>query len=104
MKLSKEAQKQMKEIQALENKYGLVGFRTGLTHLVDVGHGNLDDEAVDNTIKEILEKGDADKADGKISIMTPEFQCEILRCSAELAKFSVWMLFAYIKKYVEVEI
>jgi len=29
---------QMKDIQNIENKYGLVPFRMGLTHLVDVGH------------------------------------------------------------------
>ena len=51
MKLSKEAQENMKEIQALENKYGLIIFRTGLTHLVDVGHSNLDDNSVDECIK-----------------------------------------------------
>ena len=35
--------------------------------------------------------------------MTPQFQCEILRCAAELAQFSPWTLFGYIKKYVVVE-
>jgi hypothetical protein len=104
LKLSKEAQKHMKEIQALENKYGLIVFRAGLTHLVDTGHSNFDDESVNDAIKQVMEKGEADKANGVRSIITPEFQCEILRCSAELAKISVWTLFAYIKKYVDVEL
>jgi hypothetical protein len=91
----------MKDIRALENKYGPMMFRMGLSHLVDVGQRNLDVPYVEESIKEIMAEGEEAKADGKISIMTPEFQCEILRCAAELAQFSVWALFAYIKKYVD---
>jgi competence transcription factor ComK len=93
----------MKEIRALENKYGLVLFRMGLTHLFDVGYKNFSDEVVADTIKVIMEKGVDDKASGKIPIMTPEFQCEILRCAAELTEFSIWTLFAYIKRYVNTD-
>jgi len=75
----------------------------GLTHLVDVGHQNLTKENVEEGIKQILVQGEEDKANSKRSFMTPEFQCEILRCAAELAKFSPWTLFGYIKKYVVVE-
>lgn len=92
----------LKEIRNIENKYGLVLFRMGLSHLVDVGHRNLTDENVEESVQEIMAQGEEDKADGKIPVMTPEFQCEILRCAAELAQFSIWTLFAYIKKHVEV--
>ena len=92
----------IKAINALENKYSLVLFRMGLSHLVDAGHRNLGDEEVAEGISQIMAQGQKDKADGKIPIMTPEFQCEILRCAAELAKFSIWTLFAYIKEYVVV--
>ena len=102
--MSKEKREKMKELQALENKYGLVIFRAGLTHMVDVGHRNLDDNSVDEWIKQIISQGELDKADGKTPIMTPKFQCEIVRCAAELVKFSIWTLFAYIKKHVVVDI
>ena len=89
-------------IKNVENKYGLILFRMGLTHLVDVGYRNLTDENVEETIKQIKVQGEADKAEGKISVMTPEFQCEIVRCAAELAKVSIWTLFAYIKKHLDI--
>jgi hypothetical protein len=90
----------MNEIRALEDKYGLVLFRMALTHLVDVGHQNLTDENVEECVQQIMVQGEADKAGGKITIMTPEFQCEVLHCAAELTQFSIWELFAYIQKYV----
>ena len=49
-----------------------------------------------------MAQGEADKENGKVSIMTPEFQCNILRCAAELGKYSPWTLFAYIKEHVVV--
>jgi hypothetical protein len=67
---------------------------------VDVGFRHLDDEAVEEGIKQIIAKDEDDKANGKISIMTPEFQIEILCCAAELAKFSPWSVFEFIKRYV----
>lgn len=102
--MSKEIQLKMKEIRNLENKYGLLIFRVGLTHLVDVGHRNLDDKSLKERLKQILEEGEWDKVNGVKPIMAPEFKCEILRCAAELAKFSIWTLFAYIKKHVVVDI
>ena len=93
---------EMKAIRTLEDKYGLVLFRMGLSHLVDVGHRNLTDENVGESMKQIIAQGEEDKANGAGSIMTPEFQCGIVRCAAELAGFSIWTLFAYIKKYVAV--
>jgi hypothetical protein len=90
------------EISAIENKYGLALFRMGLTHLVDVGIRHLTEVNVNENIKQIKAKGEADQANGVVTVMTAEFQCEILRCAAELAKFSVWELFAYIKKHVAI--
>ena len=93
---------EIKAITAIENKYGLVLFRMALTHLVDVGVRNLTDENVEETVKEILAKGAEDKANGVVLVMTPEFQCDIVRCAAELARFNIWDLFYYIKKYVTI--
>jgi len=90
------------EICAIENKYGIALFRMGLTHLADVGIRHLDDGNVNEAIKQIAANEEADKANGVVNIMTAEFQCEIVRCAAELAKFSVWELFAYIKNHVAI--
>lgn len=90
----------MLEIQAIEDKYGLVLFRMGLTHLIDVGIRHLDDESVAESIKQIEAQGEADKNKKGTPVMTTEFQCNIVRCAAELAKISIWSLIAYIKKYV----
>ena len=92
----------IKEINNLENKYGLVLFRMGLTHLVDAGIRNLNEDNVKESIKRIIAQGEADKSNGIVPIMTPEFQCEILRCAAELAKFTIWDLFMYIKKHMAI--
>ena len=90
-------------INDIENKYGLVLFRMGLTHLMDVGHRNLGDEAVEDGIVKIMSQGEKDKANGKLTILTPEYLCDVLRCATGLTRFSVWTLFAYIKKHVAVE-
>lgn len=89
-------------IRNIENKYGLVQFRMGLTHMVDVGHRNLGKDEVEDGVKQIIAQGEEDAANGKMPIMTPEFLCDVLRCAAELTRFSPWMLFAYIKEHVVV--
>ena len=94
----------IRELRKIENKYGLTLFRMGLSHLVDIGHRHLDEDFVSEGIKQIMTEDESNKANGINPIITAEFQCEILRCSAELAQFSIWTLFAYIKKYVEVSI
>ena len=94
---------QLNEIRALEDKYGFIPFRMGLTHLVDVGINNLTDEAVEKGIEQIMAQGEADKANGKRFMMTPNCQCVILRCSAELAKYSPWTLFRYIKENISID-
>ena len=94
----------VKEIENLENKYGLVLFRMALTHLVDVGVRHLTDENVEESIKQITAKDEVDKAKGVIPIMTAAFQIEIVRCATELAKFSIWDLFYYIKNHVHISV
>jgi hypothetical protein len=96
--------KDIESIRNIENKYGLVAFRMGLTHIFDVGHRHMDDKAVAEGVKQIIARGLEDNANGKISVMTPEFQIDILRCAAELAQFSIWTLFAYIKNHMEVKL
>jgi hypothetical protein len=92
----------LKAIQAFEDKYGPVIFGMGMTQLMDVGHSNVNDDVVKGWIAQIIAKGKADEANGTRSFMTPEFQCEIIYCAAELAKFTPWTLFAYIKKHMHI--
>jgi hypothetical protein len=98
--MTAEMKNELKKIQALENKYGLVLFNMSLTHLFDSGHSNFSEENVAKTIESIMAQGEKDKAAGKISVMTPAFQCEIMRCAQELSRFSIWTLFGYIKKHI----
>jgi len=90
----------MKKLTAIENKYGLMLFRMGLTYLVDVGSRNLTDNNIEESIKQIIAKDNEDKENGVIIVMSAEFQCEIIRCVTELSKFSIWTLFKYIKKHM----
>ena len=92
----------MDEIRNIANKYGPVLFGMGLTHLVDVGHRHLTDIFVEETIEKIIAESEVDAANGVTPVMSPGFQCEILRCAADLARFSPWTLFAYIKRHMEV--
>lgn len=92
------------KIQSVENKYGLILFRTGLTHLIDVGARHMDDENVAECIAQIEAAAAEEKANNVHAIMTPAFRMDIVRCAAELAKFSIWELIAYIKAYVAVDI
>ena len=93
----------MKAIRKLEVKYGDVMFRTGLAHLMDVGVRHLTDEIVEDNIRQILEEAETNKEATHLQIMTPEFKCEIIRCAADLAKFGVWPLIAYINEFVTVD-
>jgi hypothetical protein len=94
----------LKDIRAIEDKYGLVLFRMGLSHLVDVGIKHLTELDIEETVKFIRAYDVMERANGGLPVMTADFQCQIIRCAAELAQFSPCTLFAYIKKYVEVSI
>jgi len=102
--MSKETQEKIKEIQAIESKYSLVSFNMALTHLVSAGINNFTDDFVEECKKQILEKEEEYKAQGLVSVMTPEFQFELLDCCVELAKHSPWTIFAYIKRHMVVNI
>jgi len=92
----------VKIISDIENRYGLVLFRMGLSHLADVGMRHLTDEFVEECVKQIIEKDEAAKSKGSIQIMSADFQCEIVRCAAELAKCDIWDIFYYVKGYVHI--
>jgi phosphoserine aminotransferase len=101
--MREETKENMRKIRNIEDEYGLLVFRGGLTQLVDVGVRNLNEKSVEEDVKKIMTQGKLDEANGKASFIAPEIQCEILRCAAELSKFSIWTLFRYIKEYVVVD-
>ena len=90
----------IENIRNIENKYGIIVFKMGLSHWADVGSRHLTPENIEESRKQIIAQGEIDKADGKMSIMKPDFLCEVLNCAAELSEFSIWTLFKYIKEYV----
>ena len=100
--MSNEMKERMKAIRDIENEYGLMLFGMALSHLVDTGHKHFTDSYVEEGIRQITAQGEADKANGVHPVMSVEFQCAILRCAAALARFSIWTIFAYIKKHMEV--
>lgn len=80
------------EIQAIENKYGMMLFRMAFSHLVDVGHRHMSDpELVAKSCKTIKETTPGN------SIMTADFQCSLMECAAELTQFSIDDLLRYVK-------
>ena len=92
---------QMKEIQAIEDKYGLLLFRMGLAYLVDAGASNLGNEAyAKDLLKQIAEDEKEEKASSAKPKLESALKRKMLQCGMELAKYSPLTLFAYIKKHV----
>lgn len=102
--MSEEASNNMKEIRALEDKYGYIPFRMGLTHLFDAGFSNFNETFVEEGLKLILAEEEEHKKNGTRDCMSPDFKRGILHCSAELAKYSILTLFAYIKEHINVDL
>ena len=90
----KETSKKLNEIR-MRNE---ILFRMAISHLMDVGIRHLTDENVKYTCEEIM------KGDDSNSFMTNEFQCDIVRTAAELAKVDPVHLLVYISKNVKYEV
>lgn len=69
-------------------------FRMAISHLMDVGIRHLTEENVNETCASIMEQDDIH------SIMTNEFQCEIVRIAYELSKLDHIHLLTYISREV----
>ena len=94
----------IRNIKKLEDKYGIMIFRMGLTALVDLGRNNLSDgRKADSFISGIMKQNDVSEYTDNTPIISAECQCEILRCATALTDFSIWDVFAYIQKYVHIE-
>ncbi|SFY11427.1 hypothetical protein [Ruminococcus sp. XPD3002] len=90
----KEAAKKLDEMRRSNEMI----FRMAISHLMDVGIRHLDDENVESTCTEIM------KQDDSHSFMTNEFQCEIVRNAAEIAKIEHTLVLAYIAKNVKYDV
>ena len=80
----------VKDVKAIEKEYGATLFSMGFTFLLDVGRISLDNaKYVQEICKEVQERV------AQNSILSADYQCEIIRCAAELAKFSNLELIRY---------
>lgn len=73
-------------------------FRMAISHLMDVGIRNLTDKNVKYTCKKIMEQDDSR------SFVTNDFQCEIVKTAAELAKFDHVYVLIYISKNIKYDV
>ena len=86
----KEAAKELRQMQQSNE----IMFRLGISHLMDVGIRHLTDENVEYTCKKIMEQDDSK------SMMSNEFQCEIVRTAARIAKIQHTYVLHYITKHI----
>jgi len=80
-----------KKLKKIQEKYGEDIFRLAITHLIYVGIEHFSKMDIDA----LCEKARRDTPDN--SIMTGEFQADILRCAHEVCKYSVDDLLRYVK-------
>ena len=73
-------------------------FRMAISHLMDVGIRHLTDENVEYTCKKIMEQDDSS------SFVTNDFQCEIVKTAAELAKFNHIYVLTYISENIKYDV
>ena len=97
MKVNKNKSPQYRAIRAVEDKYGLMVFRCGLSHLVSCGAQALQDvDEVEKCKYKIIENTPSN------SIMTAEFQRDIIDCAVDLSGVDAWDLFRYIQTDVAI--
>ena len=87
----------VKELNELRNKNEII-FRCAISHLMDWGIRNITEKAVEKTCKTIMAQDDTH------SIMTNEFQCEIVRTAYKLAQYDHIKLLVYIGKNVKFDV
>lgn len=83
-----------KKIEEIRNDVGEPMFRMAISHLMDVGIRNLDEENVRLTCNEI------NKEDDSRSFMTNRFKCHIVETAARLAQIPHIDLLVYIQREV----
>lgn len=98
MSVNKGRSPKYRAIRRIEDKYGLIVFRCGLSHLVSCGAQVLQDEARVAECKKNIQE-----TTPKNSIMTAGFQCDIVDCAVELAGIEAYDLFRYIQTDVAID-
>ena len=73
-------------------------FRMAISHLMDVGIRNLDQENIERTCKAI------NKEDDSRSFMTNNFKCDLVRMAGELAKIDHIHLLVYIQREIAYDV
>ena len=86
-----------KKIGEISRKYGEHVFRMAITHLMQVGVDNLKDADVEAVCQKMM------KETPENYIMTPEFRCNILKCSVDLAQIPVWDILKYIQTDIGID-
>lgn len=103
--LSKEV---ISQIDHIRNECGHEGtFRMALSNYFDKGQSffsELTDEDIQQSLKELKEKEEQEKAERKFSIMTPEFIIELTEICRKLAKVPMWELLKYVQNYVYISL
>lgn len=79
-------------------RYDEMMFRMAISHLMDVGVRNLDEENIERTCKAIQ------KEDDSKSFMTNNFKCDLVRMAGELAKIDHIHLLVYIQREVAYDV
>ena len=87
-----------KKIEEIRNDVGEPMFRMAISHLMDVGIRNLDEENVRLACNEI------NKEDDSRSFMTNRFECYIVETAAKLAQISHVDLLVYIQREVDYDV
>ena len=75
-------------------RYDEMMFRMAISHLMDVGIRNLDEENIERTCKAIQNEDDSR------SFMTNNYKCDLVRMAGELAKIEHIHLLVYIQREV----
>ena len=75
-------------------RYDEMMFRMAISHLIDVGIRNLDEENIKRTC-DAIQKEDDSKA-----FMTNDYKCDLVRMAGELAKIHHIHLLVYIQREV----
>lgn len=82
-----------KKLDELRRKNEIL-FRMAISHLMDTGIRHFTEESVARTCAEIM------KQDDSHSIMTNEFQCELVKTAAEIAKLDHIHVLTYIGREI----
>jgi hypothetical protein len=110
--MAKKVIKYNQDIEKLRDQWDEVPFRMALYHMIDVGVSNISDEKnVNYTLKKIAERHQEEeeaerqaKERGEfpqtISIMTCEFEQDIVRHAHELSKFNISDILKYVTERV----